>query len=352
MKICYINFNLDNPRDRITVRGLRENGITVTEISDNVRGWGKYLRIARAYRAHQKECDVVMVGFAGSILVIFMRLLTHKKIIYNALSSFYDSMIVSRFGGARFSFRSAWYYSLDWLAFRCADRVFLECQAQKDLAARVYKVSPEKLSVHFVGADDTQFCFDPVVPKLKQFTVVFRGMFLPEAGADVVLRAAKELECEGVQFRILGRGLLKKEVETLMGQLKPINVELVTERLPLEVLRNKMLECHISLGQLANHPRVHTTIPHKAFESMAMKLPYLTGDNKGVLEILTDGQTCFIVPPGDYRALARKIIELRDSPRELERVAENAYQLYQREYTPKILAQKIVEEIARNMYSV
>src|SRR3989338_6593662 len=160
-------------------------------------------------------------------------------------------------------------------------------------------------------------------------------MFLPEAGTDVVLRAAKELEGTGINVRIIGRGLLKKEVENLMQELKPTNVELMTEMLPIEDLRKNMLECHISLGQLADHPRVHTTIPHKAFESMAMKLPYLTGANKGVLEILDEGQTCFLVPPGDHHALARKILELRDRPADLERVAENAYELYRQEFTPK-----------------
>ena len=346
MKICYINFNLDNPRDQITIQGLRECGVAVQEIVDDTPGWRKYVRIARAFRAQHEECDMVMIGYAGSALVIFMRLLTRKEIIYNALSTFYDSMIVSRFGGTLFSLRSAWYYLIDLIAFRCADKVFLECQAQKDLAVRVYRISPEKLSVHFIGTDDTQFYFDPAVQKLKDFTVVFRGMFLPEAGVDVVLRAAKELEQENIQFRVLGSGLLKKEVEGLIEQLKPTNVEPVTKRLPTEVLRNKMLECHLSLGQMANHPRVHTTIPHKAFESIAMKLPYLTGNNKGVMEVLGDGETCFAVSPGDSHALARKLIELRDNPKELERVAYNACRLYQREFTTKVLAKKIIEKIA------
>lgn len=345
MRICYVNFNLDNPRDRITLRGLRENGVVVKEISDSASGWRKYWRIARAYRACERECDMVMVGYAGSALVILMRLLTRKKIVYNALSTFYDSMIVSRFGGTLFSPRSAWYYLIDTIAFRSADRVFVECQAQKDLAVRVYGISPKKLSVHFVGADDTEFYFDSTIPKLKQFTVVFRGMFLPEAGADVVLRAAKELEHEDVQFRIIGRGLLKREIEGLANRLKSANVELITEKLPLEALRGKMLECHVSLGQLADHPRVHTTIPHKAFESMAMKLPYLTGENRGVMEILKNGETCFTVPPGDYHALARKIIELRDHPEELKRVAENAYQQFEHTYTPRTLGEKIRGEL-------
>lgn len=343
MKICYINFKLDNSRDQITLRGLRENGVAVKEIADKTPGWRKYLNIARAYRSCAKEYDVIMVGYSGGLLVVFMKFLSRKKIIYNTLSSFYDSMIISRGSGVIFSPSSAWYYLIDYLAFRCATHSFLECQSQKDLVVKVFKVSPYKLSVHFVGTDDTQFYFDPAIPKLLQFTVVFRGAFLPEAGANIVVCAAKELENKGINVRIIGRGLLKNEIQELVDKINPSNLELITEKLPIDELRRKMLECHISLGQLANHPRVHTTIPHKAFESIAMKLPYLTGENNGVMEILDNNQTCFTVPPGDHRALARKILELKNKPRELEQVARNAYQLYQRKFTPKTLAQKILK---------
>ncbi len=346
MKICYINFKLDNPRDQITLRGLRENGVAVKEIADKTPGWKKYVHIARGYRAVRDECDLVMIGYAGSVLVIFMRLLTRKKIVYNTLATFYDSMIVSRGNGIVFSPTFVWYYLIDFFAFRLAHITFLECQSQKDLVIRMFKINPDKLSVHRVGTDDTEFYFDPTVPKLPQFTVVFRGMFLAEAGTDVVVRAAKELERENIAVRIIGRGLLLPEIEKLVAELAPANLELITSRLPIEELRQKMLECHLSLGQLADHPRVHTTIPHKAFESMSMKLPYLTGANRGVLEVLDEGQTCFTIPPGDYHVLARKILELRDRPADLKRVAENAYQLYQKEFTPRVLAEKILREIA------
>ena len=348
MKICYINFNLNNSRDQITLRGLRENGVVVKEIADKTPGLKKYINIAREFVACEKEYDLYMIGYAGSVLVIFIRLLsfrTRKRIVYNALATFYDSMIVSRGGGSLLSFSAPWYYLIDFLAFRFASQSFLECQTQKDLVVGVFKINPDKISVCFVGTDDEKFYFDPEIPKLNNFTVVFRGAFLPEAGADIVVQAAKELESENISVRILGRGLLLKQIQDLIQELKPSNVELITELLPIDILRNKMLECHLSLGQLADHPRVQTTVPHKVFESMAMKLPYLTGENKGVLEVVRDGQTCFAVPPGDYRSLAHKIVELRNRPEELNRVAENAYHLYQQEFTPKILAQKILEKL-------
>lgn len=339
MNICYVSFALNNPRDQITLRGLRENGVMVKAMSCEGTGLKKYLKLIKEFRAREKEYDLVMVGYASSVLVSVLRPLTHKRIIYNALSTFYDSMVVSR--GRSLIL----YWLIDALAFSLADQIFLECRTQKDLVVKVFRINPAKISVHFVGTDDTEFYFNPKVPKLNNFTVVFRGMFLPEAGTDVVIMAAKELENTDIKFRIIGRGLLMGDIEKLVTELNPNNLELITEKLPIHVLRQKMLECHLSLGQLADHPRVHTTIPHKAFESMVMKLPYLTGTNRGVMEILKDGETCFTVPPGDYRELAREILELKDNPTELDRVAENACQLYRREFTPKILAQKIIEDI-------
>lgn len=335
MKICYISFKLDNPRDQITLRGLKENGVEVKGLS-----FDGYFKLLKSFRHLELESDLVMIGYASSVLIIFLRLFTRKRIIYNALATFYDSMVISR------GKNLVWYWLIDFLAFNFADKIFLECQTQKDLVVRVFKVNPNKISIHFIGTDDRQFYFDPAIPKLNQFTVVFRGMFLPEAGADVVVRAAKELERENIQIRILGRGLLQKEIEDLIQKLKPTNLELITEKLPIERLRHKMLECHLSLGQLADHPRVHTTIPHKLFESLAMKLPYLSGANKGAMEILEDNQTCFTTPPGDSYKLAQKIIELRNQPHQLNQVAENGYQLYLQEFTPKILAEKIIDEIA------
>src|SRR3989338_3151067 len=345
MRICYINFTLNNPRDKITLRGLRENGVMVTEITDNTPGWKKYASIARQYRAVRRDCDVVMVGYAGSVLVPFMRLLSRKRMVYNTLATFVDSMIISRFAGAFFSLASLRYYLTDFFAFYFAHHTFLECEAQKQMVRRYFGISAKKISVHYVGTDDTGFYFDSAIQKLPQFTVVFRGMFLAEACADVVVRAAKELEGKNIAVRVIGRGLLLPEIEKLVAELKPANLELITARLPVEKLRQKMLECHLSLGQLADHPRVHTTIPHKAFESMSMKLPYLTGANKGVLEVLDEGQTCFTIPPGDHHAPARKTPGPRDRPADLERVAENAYELYRQEFTPKILAKKILQKL-------
>lgn len=339
MTICYINLDNKNPRDQVTISGLRENGATVLEINNSSSGLKKYWQIAGEYWANRKSVDLVIIGYTGAVLVPWMYLISRKKIIYNAGNSFYESMIISRGGNW---WQKARYWLLDWIAFSCADLILLESEAQKNFIAQTFFVNPKKLKVHYIGADETHFFFDENIKKLANFTVVFRGKFLPEAGTDIVVRAAKELEEKNIKFRILGSGLLLKQIESLIAELKPSNLELITEHLPYEKLRELMQECHLSIGQVADHPRLQRTIPHKAFESLAMKLPYLTARQPAILELLQEGSTCFGVNPGDPQDLAQKISELRDKPGLLNSVAEGGLELYHRNLTSRVLGQKLI----------
>ena len=194
-----------------------------------------------------------------------------------------------------------------------------------------------------MGVDEKVFFYDPKVKKVQGFTVLFRGRFLPESGILTVIEAAKILEDKGVRFLIIGHGFMYREVNTLMEKLKPKNIEMISERLPENVLRESMLSAHISLGQLADHPRLSRTLPAKLFESLSLGLPYLTGRNAGVLELLEENETCFAVEPGNPNDLTKKILYLRDNPEILQRVAARGYELYKEKLTSKQLAKEDIE---------
>jgi glycosyltransferase involved in cell wall biosynthesis len=345
MKIGYVNINSGNSRDVVTIRGLRENGATVIELTDNTPGWRKFGEIAKKIKESKNHFDLIIVGYTGGILVPWLWLINKRPVVYNALASFYESMIISRRAGTRFSPAGFKYWLIDWLAFRTAKLILVESQHQKDYLRKTFHISPEKIIIHLTGVDDSSFYFDPAIKKLGRFTVLFRGKFLPEAGVDTVLKAAKLLEKENIDFRILGHGLLEKNVRQLVDDLKLKNVELITEYLALEKLREKMLECHLSLGQMADHPRLQNTIPHKAFESLAMKLPYLTGRQPAVLEILRENETCLCCQPGDPMDLANKILNLEKEPERLTNLAAKAFDWYQNNLTAKKMGGKLLNQL-------
>lgn len=346
MKFFYVNIIKEvPPRDKVYLDGLRKNGVEIEKYTDNSRALKKFWKIFKKHRAITGNYDLIWVGYTAHILVPFARLISRKKIIFNALGSLYEGIIVSRGQGTPLSLRGIYCWLVDFLAFHCASLSLVESNEQKEYIAKKFLVNEKKLMRAWTGADNSIFFYDSATKKLPVFTVLFRGGFLPESGIEYALEAAKILENEGINFRIIGWGILERKVEEMIKKLELKNVEWIRNKLPWDELRKKMQECHLSLGQLSNHDRLNRTIPHKAFESMTMKLPYLTARNKGILELLKENETCFCCNPADAKDLTDKILRLKHNYLMTQKIAGNAYSLFQTELTPKILAQKVLETI-------
>jgi glycosyltransferase involved in cell wall biosynthesis len=136
-----------------------------------------------------------------------------------------------------------------------------------------------------------------------------------------------------------------REFNAKMAKLAPKNVEHIHDCMGINELRNLMLTAHVSLGQLADHSRLDRTLPCKLFESLALKLPYLTGRNEAVFELFTENENCFAVNPGDADDLAQKIFYLKKNHELVTRVGDAGYALYQERMMSKKLADDVMRAI-------
>lgn len=343
MRICYINIDLKSTRDRVALLGLRENGHEVLEIEENAKGLKKFSALRRKLKVLEGKYDIAMIGYAGAILVPWVRLVSGKKIIYNAGAPLYDGMILSRNAGREFSLKALRIWLIDYVSLHLSDIVLLESEAQKKFTAEKFHVKSKKLFVVQTGADKAEFFIESGIVKRPIFTVLFRGKFMPEAGVDVLLEAAVILKNEGIRFLVLGHGFLEEEIKSRVSQLQLSNLELVTERLSFAELRRKMQECKLSLGQLSNHPRLERTIPHKAFESMAMALPYLSARTGAVLEVLAENKTCLCFEPGNAEDLARMILFAKNNPQIIREMATEGKQIFEEKYSPREMLRDVPE---------
>jgi glycosyltransferase involved in cell wall biosynthesis len=383
MRFYYLTTGAIYPHDSHLIEGLQELGHQVVEINEPL-GKGALRRIARKLRKKLKEDrhdqmqaqtqtqtevrlkktqhtgsenldtekSAIIAGFTSPFFVFAAKLATlgsfdfqtmRTEVIFNATSSQYEGNIISRGVDGAYSMKAAKWWLIDFFTFHMADKTLLESKAQINFIKKIFLVSQKKLIKSFSGINEKEFYFDPAIQKKDQFTVLFRGRFLPESGILTVIEAAKKLENTDIHFRIIGHGFLYREVNALLEKLKPKNVEMITEKIPIDELRRSMLECHISLGQLARHPRLERTLPCKLFESLALKLPYVTGRNKAALEILEDGKTCVTVNPGDADDLAKKILDLKNDPKKVARIAEAGFGLYKEKLTSKKLAEDVLK---------
>lgn len=339
--ICY--FGIYNPtfsRNRIYVRGLQELGVEVLECRDTSSSLMKFWRLWRKHRKLPKY-DALVVGYPGHLVVPFAKLVSHTPVIADLLGSLADAEEHSHSPSILRKLKSK---IIDWFAVTFADIVLLESEAQRNYFIARFGKS-QKYQVLYTGADGSVFHCEWQAKK-DVFLVLFRGSLTPESGILVILEAARLLlEERQIKFRVIGTGPLLSEARAMIQDLKLLNVELIDERLSEELLRKSMCEASLALGQFADNPRVSRTIPHKAFEALALGIPYLSGDARAIREIIIDSETGFFVPLKNPEALAQKVRELSNDPARLFHVAENAKRDFNRRFAPCPLARELMQII-------
>ena len=155
--------------------------------------WG-FVGALSFYKRYSKDTDLLMIGYNSQPLVFFMRLFCRKKIIYNAVLSEYERMVISRQLAKKMSLKGIYYWFLDFLAVHSADLILVESNEQANFFNKIFKISKKKLYRSWISSNEDKFYYDPSVPKQDIFTVLFRGALMPEAGAEYAIQAAKILE--------------------------------------------------------------------------------------------------------------------------------------------------------------
>jgi glycosyltransferase involved in cell wall biosynthesis len=80
-------------------------------------------------------------------------------------------------------------------------------------------------------------------------------------------------------------------------------------------------------------------------EAMAYKLPCIGTNTDSMPEIIQEGQTGFIVPPNDHKALADRIITLLSDEELMRKMGEQGYQRVKRDFTWNRVAAKMEEHL-------
>jgi len=146
----------------------------------------------------------------------------------------------------------------------------------------------------------------------NQFSILCVASLQPYKGLDYLIKACALLK-KLIQFRcqIVGEGKERKKIEKLIKKLN-LNEEVKllgsqTEEMVADLLRETDLFVCPSIvardGQMEG-------IPVAVMEAMASGLPVVATNISGIPELVEDGVTGLLVPPGDEHTLADAIIRL------------------------------------------
>ncbi len=278
-------------------------------------------------------------------LMISATFILRKRIFLDAGWSLFEATYISRgkFGFLGISIIKS--FVIDFTASHIAKKVILETERQKEFYTKLFFIPKSKVGVVYTGVDEEAFIPDKnFLPASlpRNPLVMFRGKYNPEAGLEVLARASHLLKNSDITFWVFCPGL-----PTSIDFADNVVVSRGNHSKQEYAAIQKI--CSLSLGQLADHPRLSRTIPHKAFESAYLATPYLTARNQGILELFEEDIDVACFTPGDSNDLANKILSLIRNLESTHALGRNMKGKYTARSSQKMLAKKFLHEIGEGV---
>jgi len=349
MKVCYFgSYDKEYPRNRILIKGLRQNNIDVIECQDSSKSLIRYVRLLWKYSRVRENYEAIIIGAADHSTVPFAKILSpKKKIIFDVFISFYDTAVFDRKLVRKDTLKAKYYYFLDWVSCELPDIVITDTLQHAKYFSKEFGIPFRKIKVIYIGADEYLFYPRDVGRRdNNRFLVEFHGTFVPLQGIQYIVEAAKILERENIIFKIIGKGQTYQDVLKLAKKLNVKNARFLGW-VDYESIPNYISEADVCLGIFGDTEKAKRVIPNKAFEALAMKKPLITGNSPAAKEVFTHKKNVVLCKMGDSESLAEAILTLRDDEKLRSKIASDGFNLFKNKFTSKKLGERlknIIEE--------
>lgn len=316
-------------------------------IECNSRSFNRLLDYTKLLKKHQTlRYDVIILGargvYYGQPLVPFIKRMTKKPVVFDAMLTLYETLVVDRKYVDNKSVKAKLLYLLDYNALYNANLILSDTRTHVKYYSDFYNIEFSKYRRVLVGSP-YEFIYPRRTKKEDdRFLVTFWGGFIPLQGVKYIIRAAKLLENnKDVKFELRGFGQTHSEALRLSRSLRVKNVTFVPKWIPYNELPNYISKADICLGIFGETNKAQRVIPNKAVEALAMKKPLITGDSPAAREILKDEENCVLVPMADPQALAEAILTLKEDKKLRDTIAENGYRLFKEKLSPRAIGKEL-----------
>jgi glycosyltransferase involved in cell wall biosynthesis len=342
-------------RNRVVLSLLERAGFEVSVLQRSVWGSQRYglldapktrlvLRVLRAYASivwallRVPRPDVILVLYPGYFdmpVVSAIARLRRIPVLYDTFISLHDTVVGDRALRKPDSLAGRLTLLVDRVACRAADLILADTPQHADYFASLTGVPRSRFRVLWVGAPEDVFKPRPKT-KADERLVLFYGTFIPLQGVDTIVRAAKLLESQGIQIRLIGDGQERARIERLMRDLGISNVD-VMDAMPLEQLPDQIATATLCLGIFGTTAKAGRVVPNKLFQCLAVGRPVVTADTPAIRSAFAESDV-MLVPPGDPDKLALAVRTLLANHQLRQSIATAGHERFVRDYSASPLS--------------
>lgn len=215
---------------------------------------------------------------------------------------------------------------------RLADRIVLHGETHLSTVAE-WGVPADRFAVAPLG--ECRVPPEPEPPSASRVALFF-GRIRPYKGIGVLAEAAARVQESGRELRLVLAG--KGDLEPYRDVLEAVDAE----------VHNRFIERE-EVPEFFGRARFVVLPYTSATQSGVLPLAYayrrpVVATRTGALpEMVDDGNSGLLAPPGDPGALADAMIELLDRPERADELGEQAFEMFRRRYTPEAMADRFEE---------
>lgn len=347
-KVCYVAGREESySRTMMIIRSLRAAGYEVATCLPPNRSFKNYPSVILQFLRKKRDCDLVIIGFYGQLLLPLVWLLTRKPILFDIYITTFGTMIHDRNKADANSFIAKLFWLSDYISMTLAKRIIIESRHHIREYARMFGIPEEKFRHIFLATDPSLLYPKENGESNGEFLVHFHGEYAPFHGVKHILHAADILRGENIHFQIIGTGITYDEDMQLAESLKLDNCRFI-DRVPFAELADYMSRADCCLGFFGDNPRTMRVFTNKVVEALAVGKPLISTKNEPIQELLTDGESALLVERGNPPAIAEAVLRLRNDERLRERISKKGHRKFQENCTLDVFSgqlKKVIEEM-------
>jgi glycosyltransferase involved in cell wall biosynthesis len=216
-------------------------------------------------------------------------------------------------------------------AYEAADAIIVHAQANRERLLELFPVEPQKVHVVPMGPmHDTDGGSSPRADAPKGqagagFLLLQFGVVRPYKGTEVLLQAMPYVRSRFPNARLLVAGRALGDIGSRLLNLRDSLGLGDSCSLRFAYVPDRELEALIDQADVVVFPYVEASQSAAVISAMSRGRPVVASAVGGIPEVIRDGVDGYLVPPGDVKSLAEKIIQVLNDPRRGE-VGRQAYQ--------------------------